>query len=110
MSSHQNFLTPPPDHSKAILAVAIGVGLALVIHFSLSYKLPSPGDNIHHLPFGGSYRDGTKSISYNSPSRAPRNSEFLPIALVFFIIGALHVLRKRDSNNRADHLGCPNCS
>ncbi|BAA03052.1 triple gene block protein 2 [Papaya mosaic virus] len=111
MSSHQNFLTPPPDHSKAILAVAVGVGLAIVLHFSLSYKLPSPGDNIHSLPFGGTYRDGTKSIIYNSPHRGPGQSGALPIITVFAIIECtLHVLRKRDNPVRPQHSDCPNCS
>nr|QHA79266.1 triple gene block 2 [Papaya mosaic virus]QHA79271.1 triple gene block 2 [Papaya mosaic virus]QHA79281.1 triple gene block 2 [Papaya mosaic virus] len=110
MSSHQTFLTPPPDHSKSVLAVAVGLGLALVIHFSLSYKLPTPGDNIHSLPFGGYYKDGTKTVHYNSPGRGPKVSGPAPILLVFALIFALHVLRKRDTSHRPHHSGCPHCS
>uniref|UniRef100_A0AAU7L1W5 Movement protein TGB2 n=1 Tax=Hibiscus chlorotic speck associated virus 2 TaxID=3143943 RepID=A0AAU7L1W5_9VIRU len=61
-------LSPPPDHSKAVLVLVIGVSLGVIIYFLTSYKGPSVGDNIHNLPFGGFYQDGTKKVIYNSPA------------------------------------------
>ncbi|AKZ66616.1 triple gene block protein 2 [Atractylodes mottle virus] len=62
-------LTPPPDHSKTYLGLAIGAGLALVIYTYSRSTLPHVGDNLHHLPHGGCYQDGTKSIFYGQPHK-----------------------------------------
>ncbi|QCY52826.1 triple gene block protein 2 [Euonymus yellow mottle associated virus] len=60
-------LTPPPDHSTSLKHLAIGVAIAITIYTASRSNLPHVGDNIHSLPHGGSYRDGTKQILYCSP-------------------------------------------
>lgn len=60
-------LTPPPDYSKAVLSIGVGLGLAVVLFTATRSTLPHVGDNIHHLPHGGLYKDGTKSIAYGRP-------------------------------------------
>uniref|UniRef100_A0AAU7L1Y0 Movement protein TGB2 n=1 Tax=Hibiscus chlorotic speck associated virus 1 TaxID=3143942 RepID=A0AAU7L1Y0_9VIRU len=62
-------LSQPPDHSKTLLVLVIGISLGLIVYLLTSYKGPSVGDNIHNLPFGGYYQDGTKRIIYNSPQK-----------------------------------------
>ncbi|ACO38637.1 TGB2 [Robigovirus elaeis] len=58
-------LRPPTNYTNAILAASIGVAVGLLIHFVRRNELPHSGDNIHHLPYGGQYMDGTKCINYN---------------------------------------------
>nr|AKN20445.1 triple gene block protein 2 [Cherry rusty mottle associated virus] len=58
-------LKPPIDYSKPLLCAAIGVTVALVGAVLRADNLPRVGDNIHSLPHGGLYRDGTKSVNYN---------------------------------------------
>nr|AZF99038.1 orf3 [Papaya mosaic virus] len=110
MSSHRVHLTPPTDHSKTFFVLAIGVGIACIFHFALAYRLPTPGDGSHSLPFGGHYRDGTKTISYNSPRGHSTNHGLAPLAAVLCIIFALHVLRPRDRASGLNHHHCPSCS
>nr|QVX32688.1 triple gene block protein 2 [Potato virus M]UZP17326.1 Triple gene block 2 Protein [Potato virus M] len=62
-------LTPPPDFTKVYLSAALGVSLALVVWLLTRSTLPVVGDRDHNLPHGGWYRDGTKSVFYNSPGR-----------------------------------------
>ncbi|ABW05094.1 triple gene block 2 protein [Phlox virus B] len=62
-------LTPPPDHTRSLLAVAIGFSIiGIVLVYSRS-TLPFTGDNIHSLPHGGLYKDGTKQIQYGAPRK-----------------------------------------
>nr|WMX25328.1 triple gene block protein 2 [Cowpea mild mottle virus] len=61
-------LSPPPDYTKSFLAVAIGVGCSLVLLAVNRHIYPIAGDSQHRFPFGGCYRDGTKSAIYNRPS------------------------------------------
>nr|AHJ80267.1 triple gene block protein 2 [Cherry twisted leaf associated virus] len=58
-------LQPPTDYSKPLLFAAVGVSLALLCATYKSNYLPVVGDNIHSLPHGGAYRDGTKAVNYN---------------------------------------------
>lgn len=60
-------LVPPADHSKSFLALSIGVALAVFAWTVTRSTLPQVGDNIHSLPHGGYYRDGTKAIHYGGP-------------------------------------------
>nr|ALP45976.1 triple gene block protein 2 [Cherry necrotic rusty mottle virus] len=80
-------LRPPTDYSRPLLCAVIGVSLAVICAtFKASY-LPSVGDNLHSLPHGGSYRDGTKAINYNGLNcvgGASVNSQFLPSKIVAF--------------------------
>nr|AHJ80273.1 triple gene block protein 2 [Cherry twisted leaf associated virus]UCJ00508.1 triple gene block 2 [Cherry twisted leaf associated virus] len=58
-------LHPPTDFSKPLLFAAVGVSLALLCATYKASYLPAVGDNIHSLPHGGAYRDGTKAVNYN---------------------------------------------
>nr|WDS52200.1 MAG: triple gene block protein 2 [Opuntia potexvirus A] len=62
-------LTPPPDYSKIALPVSIGLGIAVVVYTLTRSTLPRVGDPSHELPHGGWYKDGTKTVLYNSPSQ-----------------------------------------
>ncbi|QCY49484.1 Triple gene block 2 protein [Shallot virus S] len=77
-------LSPPPNYTTSVLAGIIGVGTALVLFTLTRSTLPHTGDNIHHLPHGGCYQDGTKRIFYNSPSRTfPSSNLFSNVSLPF---------------------------
>ncbi|QYF50267.1 MAG: triple gene block protein 2 [Beijing sediment betaflexivirus] len=92
-------LTAPPDNTKSYLVLAAGVSLGITLFFLTRSTLPSVGDNIHALPHGGAYRDGTKQIIYGGPARTfpssnvlkPSNSGFAFI-LALCIIVLLHLL------------------
>nr|AEA48970.1 TGB2 [Pea streak virus] len=93
-------LIAPPNNSNSILALAVGAGLALVIYTLRSNQLPNVGDNIHSLPHGGLYKDGTKTVQYFSPARVPNNwfkgpNNIQALALVLLIVGLLHLLPAR---------------
>nr|UDF48725.1 triple gene block protein 2 [Cowpea mild mottle virus] len=60
-------LTAPPDHSRTFSYLAIGLSVCISLYTLTRHTTPIAGDNIHRLPFGGCYRDGTKSILYNRP-------------------------------------------
>ncbi|AJP16555.1 TGB2 [Alfalfa latent virus] len=88
-------LIAPPNNSNSYLALAIGAGFAIIIFTLRSNQLPHVGDNIHSLPHGGFYRDGTKVIQYNSPVRTPNNwfkgpNNIQALALVLLVIGLIH--------------------
>ncbi|QKV50511.1 TGB2 [Grapevine foveavirus A] len=57
----------PADWSKSLKPLIIGAGVALVVHFLRTSNLPPVGDNIHSLPHGGFYQDGTKRVHYCGP-------------------------------------------
>nr|ACG60022.1 triple gene block protein 2 [Carrot carlavirus WM-2008] len=67
----------PPDNSKAVLAVAVGLSLAVITFALTRNNLPQVGDNIHSLPHGGCYSDGTKRISYFAPQEKFPSSNLL---------------------------------
>nr|BCA25703.1 triple gene block 2 [Apricot latent virus] len=86
----------PPDYSKSVFPVAIGVAVALVLFTLTRSTLPQVGDNIHNLPHGGNYQDGTKRISYcgpkNSfPSSSLMSSSLPMIIVVILLIAAIYV-------------------
>ncbi|QYF50249.1 MAG: TGB2 protein [Xinjiang sediment betaflexivirus 1] len=60
-------LVPPADHSRAFFALAVGAALAIFAWTITRSTLPQVGDNVHSLPHGGYYRDGTKTIHYGGP-------------------------------------------
>ncbi|AFP73390.1 TGB2 [Sweet potato C6 virus] len=98
-------LTPPPDHSKSLLAICVGIAIALVLYSLTRSNLPHVGDNLHSLPHGGCYQDGTKSISYNSPARTyPAStllakSAFNPFLIVLLLSACIFILSKNQSHS-----------
>lgn len=87
-------LRAPPDFTKVAFAVAIGVGSAFLVKSFRENNLPHTGDNLHSLPFGGDYSDGTKSVSYHGPAyRSAHLSQLkgpLPLLAVLFLIALIH--------------------
>nr|CAC84179.1 TGB2 protein [Garlic latent virus] len=99
-------LRPPPDHSKTYFACAIGVGIALCLYTLTRSTLPHVGDNIHSLPHGGCYQDGTKRIVYNSPARNFPSSNLplnfaSPVLLLGILIGLICLSEKLKPSSRA---------
>nr|WBG54316.1 triple gene block protein 2 [Poplar mosaic virus] len=88
-------LSPPPDHSKTFLVAAAGLSLVLCLYTLTRSTLPGVGDNIHSLPHGGQYRDGTKSINYCSPGKSYpssnllRGGHFPALCAILLISGAI---------------------
>ncbi|UIK24038.1 triple gene block protein 3 [Musa ornata-associated banmivirus] len=98
-------LTKPSDYTKVYLVGAAAVGTAFLIHSLRRNELPHVGDNLHHLPHGGTYRDGTKSINYCGKSNQTLNlPSYWPLVLIFTLIFAIHVTsRKFQSSVNVHH-------
>lgn len=90
-------LSRPPDYTKVLLVGALAVGTAAVIHFLRKNELPHVGDNLHHLPYGGSYCDGTKSISYRGLHNSRKSITFNPLLLIFLLSALIYALSRHDS-------------
>nr|WCJ13311.1 putative triple gene block protein 2 [Lolium latent virus] len=91
-TSEPTYQLAPPDSLKQVyLTLAAGFAVGLGIFLLRTNTLPHTGDNIHHLPHGGCYRDGTKSIRYNPPGVATSSNIFLPAIAVLCILALLHV-------------------
>lgn len=99
-------LQAPPDFTKPLVAVAIGVSIAVAVNFITRSNLPHVGDNLHHLPHGGCYVDGTKRITYNSPGGPPAYRSFWPFLTVILLTGALLLRGTRTPRPCA----CPHCT
>nr|QED43859.1 TGB2 [Garlic latent virus] len=96
-------LSPPPDHTKTFFACAVGICAAICLYTLTRSTLPHVGDNIHSLPHGGCYQDGTKRIYYNSPARKFPSSNLLsglsaPLCLVVLLIGLICLSEKIKSS------------
>nr|UCJ00480.1 triple gene block 2 [Cherry twisted leaf associated virus] len=95
-------LTPPTDFSKPLLFAAAGVSLALLCATFKANYLPTVGDNIHSLPHGGSYRDGTKAVNYNGLNYVGNSSisslysshKFVAFCLVCLLSFLIYVFSK----------------
>nr|QED43568.1 TGB2 [Garlic latent virus] len=92
-------LSPPPDHTKTYFAGVIGVCIALSLYTLTRSNLPHVGDNIHSLPHGGCYQDGTKRIIYNSPAKNFPSSNLplgftSPLCLLALILGLICLSEK----------------
>lgn len=106
----------PPDNSKAILAVAIGLSLSVIVFALTRNNLPGVGDNLHNLPHGGLYADGTKKISYFAPQgRIPssnllRNSgnPFIVCVIVALILAIYLSEKGFKICARCGNANCPN--
>lgn len=107
-------LTAPPDYSKVLIPAVLGLTVALCIFALTRSNLPHVGDNIHSLPHGGNYKDGTKCVTYKSPGKNFPSSnlfgsggKFQIAAFVILLIGLIHALSKRSGNLSP---GCAGCS
>lgn len=97
-------LAAPTNHFKGLEWVFVGVAVGISIFLLTRNNLPHVGDNIHSLPHGGSYRDGTKSINYCSPARKFPSSNLFglpagltPLALVLGLSAAIYATSCRTS-------------
>lgn len=90
----------PPDYSKSVYPIAVGVAVAVVLFTLTRSTLPQVGDNIHNLPHGGNYQDGTKRISYCGPKDSFPSSSIISsgtpmiIGIIIFLIFAIYVSEK----------------
>nr|QQG34674.1 TGB2 [Carya illinoinensis carlavirus 1] len=96
-------LTPPPDYTKVLFAVAGGLGLALIIGLFTRSTLPFSGDQAHSLPHGGWYKDGTKQVYYGGPGKlnSVEKQGFLigqPWAIVIILVGLIILSTLRSPN------------
>jgi len=103
-------LTPPPDYSKAVFALAVGASLAILVGLWSRSTLPHVGDNIHHLPHGGVYRDGTKAVLYGSPKKlnsveGSDTSKHYIWGFVVALVGLILLLSRRGGANH-----CVSCT
>ncbi|BAP18646.1 putative triple gene block 2 [Gentian ovary ringspot virus] len=65
--------TRPNKAWPVVIGIAI-VGLFLYLGSTHQKHATSSGDNIHKFSNGGTYRDGTKSISYNKNNNRAYNN------------------------------------
>nr|UCR98519.1 triple gene block 2 [Apple stem pitting virus] len=110
----------PPDYSKSVYPIAVGVAIAAVLFTLTRSTLPQVGDNIHNLPHGGNYQDGTKRISYCGPKESFPSSSLLSsgtpmvFGLILLLVLAIHVSEKwsRSGSRRCVHCipGAPACT
>lgn len=98
-------LTPPPDLTKPIIPLTVGIGISLVIYALTRSTLPSVGDNFHSLPHGGWYKDGTKTVYYQKPGGS--TTSWTPILLVVALSVAIYVSHLFSS--RTTSRSCPHC-
>nr|QYL30859.1 triple gene block protein 2 [Cassava common mosaic virus]UXW87890.1 triple gene block protein 2 [Cassava common mosaic virus] len=98
MSGHHH-LTPPADYSKAVLAAVIGISSSIFIHTITRSTHPHVGDNIHALPHGGYYRDGTKTVYYGGPTTVSASAgKFWAFLCIFTISGFLFFTNRHRTN------------
>nr|AIW58879.1 triple gene block protein 2 [Apple stem pitting virus] len=90
----------PPDYSKSVYPIAVGVAIAVVLFTLTRSTLPQVGDNIHNLPHGGNYQDGTKRISYCGPKDSFPSSSLISsgtpmiAGIIILLIFAIYVSEK----------------
>ncbi|BAG12160.1 Triple gene block protein 2 [Asparagus virus 3] len=79
-------LTPPTNYESVFKILAIGALSCLSIYSLRTNHLPHTGDNIHHLPHGGNYADGTKRVQYFRPSAPVHgSSKFTAACAILFL-------------------------
>lgn len=83
---------PPPDYTKVALAAVVGGALGLGLLIVTQDRTPHVGDNIHHLPHGGAYRDGNKAILYAGPGRQNAATQTFYPAISVLVLSALIAL------------------
>nr|ADI70510.1 11 kDa protein [White ash mosaic virus] len=90
----------PTNFSKPLLAIAIGVGAGLLIHTLRRSELPHAGDNIHHLPHGGLYKDGNKCMHINGPHKPSLKAGSTGPIYAVLILTLLIILSERFTRTR----------
>nr|AJD23373.1 triple gene block protein 2 [Yam virus X]AJD23378.1 triple gene block protein 2 [Yam virus X]AJD23383.1 triple gene block protein 2 [Yam virus X]AJD23388.1 triple gene block protein 2 [Yam virus X] len=97
-------LTPPPDYKQVYLVFVVGLSVALGCYILTRSTLPHVGDNLHSLPHGGTYADGTKRIIYHRPSGPLQShgNNFIPLGLVLLLIFLIYV----SGTNRHRRVNC----
>nr|UUL90878.1 triple gene block protein 3 [Banmivirus BanMMV] len=90
-------LSRPPDYTRVLLVGVLAIGTAFIIHSIRKSELPHVGDNLHHLPYGGSYCDGTKKISYAGGRDSKSVTTIHPLLLIFALSALIYVSSRRDS-------------
>ncbi|ACM45999.1 triple gene block protein 2 [Helleborus mosaic virus] len=105
-------LSPPADRTGVYLAGVVGVGVALALFVLTRSSLPHVGDNIHHLPHGGRYRDGTKSVDYCGPATRYPSSNLLSnrggFGLLLFVVFLIFLIWLSD--NFGNRNRCARCN
>lgn len=98
-------LSPPIDYSRVFIAIVIGSTIGLALFALTRSTLPHVGDNLHSLPHGGRYRDGTKSIDYCGPRKSfPSSSLFgsssgsLPALAVILLVAVIIAISSLKQN------------
>nr|QTZ97117.1 triple gene block 2 [Caper latent virus] len=101
----------PNDHSKSILLASAGIATAIVINQLRSHSSPVGGDPYHKLPYGGLYKDGTKSIHYYPQGWRPIGSseQGSNFGLFVVVISIILILRLLYNKERAS-AHCCSCS
>ncbi|QCT25581.1 triple gene block 2 [Yam virus Y] len=109
-------LVAPPDHTRTYQLVAIGASLAALLFILTRSTLPHVGDNLHHLPHGGCYQDGTKRITYRGPNSSFPSSNlfkssntFWAFLAVWTIVCLLHVFN-RTTHRHFEFHSCSSCT
>lgn len=108
-------LTPPPDPLKVLVPLGIGAAISLVLLTLTRNNIPNVGDNIHSLPHGGIYRDGTKAIHYykpqaNTPAGALLGPIFTAPVWVTLAVATIPILVFIAVNRTAHRGRCTFCS
>ncbi|AIZ76633.1 triple gene block protein 2 [Elderberry carlavirus D] len=105
-------LSAPPNRTNLYLAIAIAVCVVGSLYTLTRSSLPHVGDNIHSLPHGGRYRDGTKQVDYCSPGRRYPSSNLLAqrsniwvLALIIALIAGIWCTTPRTHSHT-----CSGCS
>nr|QTU67752.1 triple gene block protein 2 [Potato virus X] len=115
MSAQGHRLTAPVNSEKVYIVLGLSFALVLITFLLSRNSLPHVGDNIHSLPHGGAYRDGTKAILYNSPNLGSRvslhngkNAAFAAVLLLTLLIYGSKYISQRNhtcacGNNHSSH-------
>nr|QTU68642.1 triple gene block protein 2 [Potato virus X] len=115
MSAQGHRLTAPVNSEKVYIVLGLSFALISITFLLSRNNLPHVGDNIHSLPHGGAYRDGTKAVLYNSPNFGSRtslsngkNAAFAVVLLLSLLIYGSRCLPQRNhlcacGNNHSGH-------
>nr|UOF93410.1 triple gene block 2 protein [Viola mottle virus]BCT36591.1 triple gene block protein 2 [Tulip virus X] len=104
--SAAHHLTPPINLGKPVLALSVGLSLALLAFTATRSTLPHVGDTTHSLPHGGRYVDGTKRIDYFRPQPTHSNPTYPFVLLTILILSGLILLLSRRAHTTPR---CPCC-